>query len=408
MEKIKILVAPGDRSGSGKYRCVDPHVNLQNNYPNDFFVEINYNVNFDDIDYLKQFQIVFFHRVAQNKYELSTQIITNLKKLGLKVVVDLDDYWFLDPSHGSYETSKHFKIGTKIIEAIKLADLVTVTTKLLANELKRFNKNIVVLPNAIDPNEEQFKPKPTTSDRVRFGWLGGSSHIKDIELLAGIGTTIDDFKNKAQIVLCGFNVNGEVRVLDKETNQIKKRPMQPQETVWFLYEAFLTNYYRLLENDERYLKHLMSFKDDSNFNDLNKVYRRIWTKPITQYGLSYNHFDVALAPLKDNEFNRFKSQLKIIEAGFHKKAIIAQNYGPYTIDLISVIKKGGEIDTKGNSLLVDVNKNHKQWNQHVKKLIANPQLVIDLGEKLYETVKDEYNLNNVTKIRSEIYKNITK
>lgn len=55
MSKIKILVAPGDRAGSGKFRCVDPHVNLQNNYPDDYFVEINYAVNFDDINYLKGF-----------------------------------------------------------------------------------------------------------------------------------------------------------------------------------------------------------------------------------------------------------------------------------------------------------------------------------------------------------------
>ena len=32
----------------------------------------------------------------------------------------------------------------------------------------------------------------------------------------------------------------------------------------------------------------------------------------------------------------------------------------------------------------------------------------DLGEKLYETVKDKYNLNNVTKNRYEIYKNLMK
>ena len=50
MSKIKILVAPGDRAGSGKFRCVDPHVNLQNKFPDDFFIEINHQIDFNDIE----------------------------------------------------------------------------------------------------------------------------------------------------------------------------------------------------------------------------------------------------------------------------------------------------------------------------------------------------------------------
>ena len=127
---------------------------------------------------------------------------------------------------------------------------------------------------------------------------------------------------------------------------------------------------------------------------------------IDTYAKGYNEFDVALAPLNDSSFNKYKSQLKVIEAGFHKKAIIAQNYGPYTIDLVSAIEKGGGFNSKGNSLLVESSKNHKQWSQHIKRLIDNPNLVEDLGEKLYETVKDRYDINHVTKLRAEIYKTL--
>ena len=42
----------------------------------------------------------------------------------------------------------------------------------------------------------------------------------------------------------------------------------------------------------------------------NKPYRRVWTKNINQYANNYNLFDVSLAPLKDNKFNLYKSQLK--------------------------------------------------------------------------------------------------
>ena len=44
----------------------------------------------------------------------------------------------------------------------------------------------------------------------------------------------------------------------------------------------------------------------------------------------------------------------------------------------------------------------------MKKLIQNPTWAADLGERLYETVKDKYDLNQVTKTRSEFYKSLIK
>jgi glycosyltransferase involved in cell wall biosynthesis len=101
-----------------------------------------------------------------------------------------------------------------------------------------------------------------------------------------------------------------------------------------------------------------------------------------------------------------KSQLKVIEAGFYKKALIASNIGPYTIDLKHALKNGNFTD--GNALLVDENRNHSDWAKNIKKLLTNPNLVTDLGERLYETVKDKYDLNQVTKTRAEWYKSLIK
>lgn len=103
-------------------------------------------------------------------------------------------------------------------------------------------------------------------------------------------------------------------------------------------------------------------------------------------------------------FNRLKSQLKVIEAGFYKKAIIASDVGPYTIDLTHSLKNGNFVD--GNALLVDENRNHSDWAKYIEKLLKNPNLVKDLGERLYETVKDKYDLNKVTHDRQQFYKSI--
>ena len=61
-EKINVLVIPSDTSGCFKYRSGDPHIFLQKLYPKEFHVDINYKPNFGDLNLVKKYQIVHFHR----------------------------------------------------------------------------------------------------------------------------------------------------------------------------------------------------------------------------------------------------------------------------------------------------------------------------------------------------------
>ena len=100
--------------------------------------------------------------------------------------------------------------------------------------------------------------------------------------------------------------------------------------------------------------------------------------------------------------------MKVIEAGFHHKAIIAQDYGPYKIDLKNAIQYGGGFDETANGILIDSNKNHKDWYTSLKKLIQNPELITVLQNNLYETVKDTYSMDKVTENRRELYRKLLK
>ena len=62
----------------------------------------------------------------------------------------------------------------------------------------------------------------------------------------------------------------------------------------------------------------------------------------------------------------------------------------------------------GNALLVDENRNHSDWAKYIKKLVQNPNMIEDMGNRLYETVSKRYDLNIVTKERAEFYKSIVK
>ena len=120
----------------------------------------------------------------------------------------------------------------------------------------------------------------------------------------------------------------------------------------------------------------------------------------------YGEIDVLLVPLLDNDFNKCKSQLKVIESAFANVAIIASDFGPYQIDLKNAIQKGGEIDKTGNALLVDPKKNHKLWSKYITMLANNPDLVKMLQKNLHDSIVEKYDIRNVTKQRAELYRKL--
>jgi glycosyltransferase involved in cell wall biosynthesis len=296
----------------------------------------------------------------------------------------------------------------KILDNIKIARNVTTTTPLFAEEIKKYNKNVFVLPNAVDPKEKQFTPKPEKSDKIRIGWLGGSSHLQDLEILNGVVSKLktDGLIDKIQFVLCGFDIRGTHTDIDSKTGEQRVRAITPIESVWYRYEKIFTDNYSIVSPE--YKNYLMKFTTEEYPNVQNESYRRVWTKPISTYASNYNLFDVSLAPLEENIFNKVKSQLKVIEAGFHHKAIIAQDFGPYKIDLNNAIKYGGGFDETANGILIETRKNQKDWYTALKKVIQNPEIISVLQENLHNTVKDTYSMERVTEQRKDLYKQLTK
>jgi glycosyltransferase involved in cell wall biosynthesis len=403
MSKINVLVLPSDKSGVGRYRSVDPHIKLQNLYPEDFHVDIDYEPKINDINYWKKYQIVHFHR-SFGSIEQCPQIVKSLRGLGIIMIADIDDYWLPTKEHPIHQLIIENKLHLKIVDVLKSVDYVTTTTELFANEIRKLNKNVIVLPNAIDPKEPQFNQPTIPSDKVRVGWLGGSSHLHDLKLLDGMVSKLSPIQDKLQYYVCGFDIRGSVTEINKETGEKKQRPIKPQETVWVKYEEIFTNNYKIISPE--YKLFLDKFAESDYPAVQNENYVRVWTRPVESYARNYSNFDISLAPIKNHIFNRMKSQLKVIEAGFYKKAIIASNIGPYTIDLKHALDKGQFTD--GNALLVDEHKNHSDWSKFIKKLVDNPNMITDLGERLYETVSKKYDLNIVTKTRAEFYKSLIK
>ncbi len=702
MSKIKILVTPLDRAGVSYFRLVNPAIQLSKLYPEDFFVDIVYDlIDWDDVNFLKQYQIVFFNRDLQSNKYTTVDILEKLYRLGIKSVLDIDDYWDLPEQHPMHFIVKDEKFAKQTVASIMMADYVTTTTRLFADKIKELNKNVYVFPNAINPEEKNFIPNAIESEKIRIGWLGGSCYddktevmtkngfkfFKQLEeedliatlnpntsnieyhkpihyikkkfignLITGINSLLDfavtpnhnmyvkplngdsydlikaedinsknfyfkrshnqentntdqvlletaklyllwaligeidlinkdkivfklrknktdlievledilkknkykpeyDFikdevfiidselskillplsqkkynrfipnqyklsenvlldlcilfcgsedhsghvrinvsskkladdihhiaflcgkaaitksflypkpffevsyhiktqkdvllnaseqslisynnyvycvevpnhiiyvrrngksywcgnshyhdlkyldilfnqlngNNSVQTTLCGFDIRGNQTFIDQFGRKVQI-PIKPHETIWAEYDKIFTNNYKNI-TDKNYVNHLLKYKEERYPGEENSEYVRRWTKNIPTYASNYNFIDIVLAPLDRHLFNEVKSQLKVIEAGFHKKALVAENFGPYKIDII----------VGKNGLLVDSIKNKSNWYNQIKRLIDNPSMREDMGEELYETVKEKYNLIRVTHDRAHFFKNI--
>ncbi len=407
MKKIKVLVVPSDRTGVSYYRSTNPHIALEKNYPDEFHVDIEYEPQIDNDEWLKQYDIIHYHRTIGD-YSRMEELNKKFESLGIVSIMDLDDYWAPGTHHPAYHLIKNAELDKKIFNNIRLAKNVITTTDVFASEIAKTNKNVYVLPNAIDPTEKQFIPNLEESDRIRIGWLGGSSHLKDLEILQGVVSKLraDKLLDKVQFVLCGFDTRGTHTTIDSITKQQSTRQILPKESVWFRYEQIFTDNYSIVSPE--YKNFLMKFTQDEYPDIQNEPYRRVWTKPISTYATNYNLFDISLAPLEENIFNKVKSQLKVIEGGFHHKAIIAQNFGPYQIDLKNAVQYGGGFDTSANAILIDSNKNTKDWYTAIKKLVNNPEMIKTLQDNLFETVKDTYSMDKVTEQRRDLYLRLLK
>lgn len=105
-----------------------------------------------------------------------------IRSSGRKIIVDVDDWWFFPPDHPNREDWLKHEHERRAIKTMTHADEVWCTGKHLAKKIKRYNKNVHVVPNAVDTNSMQWNAPKIKSDKVRFGYIGGHYHQKDLKM----------------------------------------------------------------------------------------------------------------------------------------------------------------------------------------------------------------------------------
>ena len=242
--KIKIIVIPSDKTGVSYFRSTKPHIKLEQNYPDLFHVDIDYEPQLDNNEFLAQYDIIHYHR-TMGDYDKISDLLDRCDKLGVKTVMDLDDYWDPGNHHPAYHLVKSMELDKKILGNVKCARNVMTTTQLFKNEMLKHNKNVVVIPNTIDPEEDQYKINPVEKEdsRIRIGYLGGSSHKYDLEQLRLNIKKLhgDKLTDLIKFYIAGYDLRGSVTMIDPNTKEQKQRPILPKESVWYEYEQIFTD-----------------------------------------------------------------------------------------------------------------------------------------------------------------------
>lgn len=332
-------IIPEPLGGTGLYRQYLPH---------EMMSKWGHEVQFTDVadfNNLRNFDLVQF---SKSYFVHAMDVVRKLRQAGVKTMIDYDDYWVLPQSHYLYDAYRKQNTTRILDSALREFDYVTCTTPLLRDEIAKINPNVEVFENAVDPDNPQFRIVKQESDSVRFGWVGGHCHYPDLVMLDG---NIQRLNGEFNVSLFGH---------DNQKNSVYDR-----------FAQVLSGRYKLIK-ENKFL-----------------IYRGTTARKYTQF---YNLIDVALAPLVGDKFNSMKSELKMVEAGFMKKAMVVSDVWPYRY-----------LINDKNCLSV-AHKHH--WSKQMQKFINNPSMIEDYGEELYESVKDKYDLHKVTKRREQWYESI--
>jgi len=318
-----------------------------------------------------------------NKYCMTEpRFIRKLQANGMKVALDVDDMWHLPQSHPSYQLFKENSIGEITEEHIRLADVVICTTMRLQDKIRAtLNKNTVVIPNALPFNRDQYVKgdrvrgrEISGNEKTRFMYLTGSTHKEDVKMLDGKFTRIggDPFMTaNAEFILCGYNPT-KAKIYNTKEDMLAKN-----------------DNYKVKEVNGEYDFMATTFRKTNSF----KIYPSV---DLDYYLNYYDSADVALAPLVKNEWNSYKSELKVIEAGCKHVPIMASYVPPYS-DVV-------EFNNEGVMFV----KTPDDWIKTMKFCVKNPNFVTDQGEKLYELTSDIYDLIKWNVTRKQVFESLVK
>ena len=226
------------------------------------------------------------------------------KRNKIRVVFDTDDALDLVPRHN---------LNWEVLQPrlpvydfmLRNADVVTTTTESLASYLRGWNRNVVVLPNSVDP--EEWEPV-ARSGKTRLGWTGSPTHFEDLAIALDVVRDLQK-KHDFTFVLQGLTNDPTI----EEFSQILEVRWSKAQWATPLGKAI-----------RRFLDKMSEIR-----------YEFIPNVPVTEHArkLCELALDVGIAPLIDHSFNHYKSCIKHYEYAMSGAVTVASHVPPYSAEV---------------------------------------------------------------------------
>lgn len=294
---------------------------------------------------------------------VGSQLITACLQEGVKFIVDQDDNIFESrKNQDSYEKLKVGSVGRSIVASFcSFADAMICSTVPLMNYYKKHFKEVYNLdipmfhlPNYNDI--EDFNFIPTKKDKLVIGWPGSRSHYDDLRMVAPALIEILEKNPDIELELMGGVEHDKIDLIFK--------------------------------NDSKALDRVFISGGTPAYDDYPKL-------------LASKGWDIGIAPLIDDEFNRGKSHIKWMEFAMYKIPVVASKVYPYYQKI-----KGQPVIEHGKTGFLA--KDKFQWVQFLQKLIDDARLRKEIGENAYQAVKSNWQWNQHKSEIEDIFKKILK
>lgn len=289
------------------------------------------------IDVFKDRNIVVVQRLSsQQNYEA----IKLFRQLKLKVVYDLDDdLWSVPVYNPAFKVMKTWLPGFEI--CARMADLITVSTEhlklMVQKALGKRCPPVEVVENAMDfdwfrPLREEYRKK--RDSKVVVGWAGTDTHMGDVDRVFSLIPQLLLEYPEMEFELVGMPISPQLKAFGERVRQRQFVPVSEYAANWMSWQ-----------------------------------------------------WDISLAPVAPNEFNKSKSNIKMQEAAAISIPCVASRFAEYQ-------KFASSSKLLTRTVLAD---GPKEWKDKIGTLIRDRGLRKEVGAEMYRRGVERYNIQDRVK-----------